>query len=70
MSGIRIKIKEVYLYNANTSFMVESIFSMMGFAGCLLIGLGIIAFVLYWAFIGLMFIIGSLMALWGHIKNK
>ena len=70
MSGIEIQIKEVYLYNANTGFMVEMTFTLMGAAGCLLILLGIIAFVLYWAFMGLMIIIGGFLTLWDYIKKK
>ncbi|MBR2007124.1 MAG: hypothetical protein IKA01_04020 [Alistipes sp.] len=50
--------------------MVEMIFTLMGIAGCLLILLGIIAFVLYWAFMGLMIIIGGFLTLWDYIKKK
>ncbi len=50
--------------------MVEMTFTLMGAAGCLLILLGIIAFVLYWAFMGLMIIIGGFLTLWDYIKKK
>lgn len=70
MSGTRIQIKEVYLYNANTGFMIEGIFTLMGAAGCLILLLAIIAFVGYWAFMGLMTIIGGLLLLWERINKK
>lgn len=70
MSGTRIQIKEVYLYNANTGFMVEGIFTLMGIAGCVIVALVIIAFIAYWAFMGLMVIIGGLLLLWERINKK
>lgn len=70
MSGTRIQIKEVYLYNANTGFMVEGIFTLMGIAGCIILALAIIAFIAYWAFMGLMFIVGVLLLLWERINKK
>lgn len=70
MSGTRIQIKEVYLYNANTGFMVEGIFTLMGAAGCVIVALVIIAFIAYWAFMGLMVIIGGLLLLWERINKK
>lgn len=70
MSGMRIQIKEVYLYNANTSFMIEGIFTLMGIAGCIIVALVIIAFIAYWAFMALMTIIGGLLLLWERINKK
>lgn len=70
MSGTRIQIKEVYLYNANTGFMIEGIFTLMGIAGCVIVALVIIAFIAYWAFMGLMVIIGGLLLLWERINKK
>ena len=70
MSGMRIQIKEVYLYNANTGFMIEGIFTLMGIAGCVIVALVIIAFIAYWAFMGLMVIIGGLLLLWERINKK
>ena len=70
MSGTRIQIKEVYLYNANTGFMIEGIFTLMGIAGCVIVALVIIAFIAYWAFMGLMTIIGGLLLLWERINKK
>lgn len=70
MSGTRIQIKEVYLYNANTSFMIEGIFTLMGIAGCVIVALVIIAFIAYWAFMALMTIIGGLLLLWERINKK
>lgn len=65
-----VKIIQLYLYNANTSFMIEGIFTLMGIAGCIIVALVIIAFIAYWAFIGLMVIIGGALLLWERINKR
>ncbi len=50
--------------------MIEGIFTLMGIAGCVIVALVIIAFIAYWAFMGLMVIIGGLLLLWERINKK